>query len=113
MRPFDSWEEAKRRAESLQCSFCGKPSAEVRKLIAGPKVFICDGCVAAGHELQDVASPDDKGLRNLCCSFCGKPRHEVRKLVFGPTVYVCDECLGLCDDILAEEFSRDSRKPTS
>jgi ATP-dependent Clp protease ATP-binding subunit ClpX len=27
------------------CSFCGKSQHEVRKLIAGPKVFICDGCV--------------------------------------------------------------------
>jgi ATP-dependent Clp protease ATP-binding subunit ClpX len=29
----------------LICSFCGKSQHEVRKLIAGPKVFICDGCV--------------------------------------------------------------------
>lgn len=29
----------------LYCSFCGKSQHEVRKLIAGPKVFICDECV--------------------------------------------------------------------
>ena len=29
----------------LRCSFCGKPQAMVRKLIAGPNVFICDECV--------------------------------------------------------------------
>lgn len=28
----------------LYCSFCGKSEAEVRKLIAGPCVFICDEC---------------------------------------------------------------------
>ncbi|HMO64145.1 MAG TPA: ClpX C4-type zinc finger protein, partial [Verrucomicrobiota bacterium] len=28
------------------CSFCGKTHAEVRKLIAGPGVYICDNCVA-------------------------------------------------------------------
>jgi ClpX C4-type zinc finger len=33
---------AKRR---LRCSFCGKSEAEVGKLLAGPKVFICDACI--------------------------------------------------------------------
>ena len=28
------------------CSFCLKPNTEVRRLVAGPGVFICDGCVA-------------------------------------------------------------------
>ena len=30
----------------LYCSFCGKSQHEVRKLIAGPSVFICDECVS-------------------------------------------------------------------
>ena len=30
---------------TLYCSFCGKSQHEVRKLIAGPTVFICDECV--------------------------------------------------------------------
>lgn len=29
----------------LYCSFCGKSQHEVRKLIAGPSVFICDECI--------------------------------------------------------------------
>ncbi|UPK07533.1 hypothetical protein IVB05_19695 [Bradyrhizobium sp. 170] len=32
--------------QSLYCSFCGKDSASVKALIAGPTVFICDECVA-------------------------------------------------------------------
>ena len=32
---------------TLYCSFCGKSQHEVRKLIAGPTVFICDECVAS------------------------------------------------------------------
>jgi hypothetical protein len=32
--------------KTLYCSFCGKSQHEVRKLIAGPTVFICDECVA-------------------------------------------------------------------
>jgi ATP-dependent Clp protease ATP-binding subunit ClpX len=29
----------------LVCSFCGKSQDEVRKLVAGPKVYICDECI--------------------------------------------------------------------
>jgi hypothetical protein len=32
--------------DSLRCSFCGRPSADVARLIAGPGVYICDGCIA-------------------------------------------------------------------
>jgi len=35
------------------CSFCLKPSTEVRRLVAGPGVFICDGCVALCVQLVD------------------------------------------------------------
>jgi len=31
----------------LYCSFCGKSQHEVRKLIAGPSVFICDECTTS------------------------------------------------------------------
>lgn len=41
---------------------------------------------------------------NLRCSFCGKSREQVRKLIAGPTVYICDECVGLCNEIMAEEW---------
>jgi ATP-dependent Clp protease ATP-binding subunit ClpX len=32
-------------SDVLRCSFCNKPQREVRKLIAGPNVYICDECV--------------------------------------------------------------------
>jgi len=35
----------------LRCSFCGKPQEEVKKLIAGPSVFICDECVELCREI--------------------------------------------------------------
>ena len=35
----------KETKNTLYCSFCGKSQHEVRKLIAGPTVFICDECV--------------------------------------------------------------------
>ena len=45
-----------------------------------------------------------KSDANLRCSFCGKNRDQVRKLIAGPTVYICDECVGLCNEIMAEEW---------
>ena len=37
----------------LYCSFCGKSQHEVRKLIAGPSVFICDECVDLCNEILE------------------------------------------------------------
>ncbi len=49
---------------------------------------------------------------NLFCSFCGKHQSEVKKLVAGPGVYICDECVGLCAEILDEDFDElDLDKP--
>jgi ATP-dependent protease Clp ATPase subunit len=36
----------------LACSFCGKRDSEVAKLVAGPRVFICDACVAIAQRLM-------------------------------------------------------------
>jgi ATP-dependent Clp protease ATP-binding subunit ClpX len=38
--------------DSLRCSFCGKGQKEVRKLIAGPTVYICDECVNLCNEIM-------------------------------------------------------------
>jgi len=51
----------------LYCSFCGKSQHEVRKLIAGPSVYICDECVELCNdiireELEDVSSSDNEKL---------------------------------------------------
>src|SRR5215472_11419505 len=35
------------------CSFCGKSHAEVKKLIAGPGVYICDNCVVLCNQVLD------------------------------------------------------------
>ena len=42
--------------------------------------------------------------KQLKCSFCGKSQEQVRKLIAGPNVYICDECVGLCTDIVEEEY---------
>ena len=38
-------------AELLKCSFCGKSQKQVRKLIAGPGVYICDECIELCNEI--------------------------------------------------------------
>lgn len=43
----------------LYCSFCGKSQNEVRKLIAGPSVFICDECIDLCNDIiRDEAQPE-------------------------------------------------------
>jgi len=49
-------------------------------------------------------STTKKSNTQLKCSFCGRQQNEVRKLIAGPTVYICNECVGLCNEIMAEEF---------
>ena len=51
----------------LYCSFCGKSQHEVRKLIAGPSVFICDECVELCNdiireEMQESVGPTSDKL---------------------------------------------------
>jgi ATP-dependent Clp protease ATP-binding subunit ClpX len=38
---------------TLYCSFCGRSQHEVKKLIAGPAVYICDACIADCVKLQE------------------------------------------------------------
>jgi ATP-dependent Clp protease ATP-binding subunit ClpX len=44
----------------LKCSFCGKTQDQVKKLIAGPEVYICDECVDLCNEILDEEFFDDK-----------------------------------------------------
>jgi len=41
----------RRTASELRCSFCNKSQNDVRKLIAGPTVFICDECVSVCNDI--------------------------------------------------------------
>ncbi len=36
---------------NLSCSFCGKSQREVKKLIAGPTVYICDECIELCNDI--------------------------------------------------------------
>jgi hypothetical protein len=42
------------RKRVLRCSFCGKSESEVAKLLAGPKVYICDACIGVCNGILDA-----------------------------------------------------------
>ena len=46
----------------LKCSFCGKSQEQVRKLIAGPGVYICDECIDLCNEILDEELIDSQGV---------------------------------------------------
>src|SRR5215831_6363971 len=52
-------------AKTLYCSFCGKSQHEVRRLIAGPTVYICDGCVELCNDFVDDLHDENKLARLL------------------------------------------------
>lgn len=43
----------------LKCSFCGKTQDQVRKLVAGPGVYICDECIELCNEIIEEEFSDD------------------------------------------------------
>jgi ATP-dependent Clp protease ATP-binding subunit ClpX len=62
---------------TLYCSFCGKSQHEVRKLIAGPTVFICDECVEL---CMDIIKEDHKATISKSRDGVPTPR-EIRKVL--------------------------------
>ena len=54
----------------LRCSFCGKSRDEVRKLIAGPTVYICDECV---NLCNDIIAEDWEEAKEEISSKLKKP----------------------------------------
>lgn len=54
-------------ADLLKCSFCGKSQKQVRRLIAGPAVYICDECIELCNEIveEELQEADDGGLAEL------------------------------------------------
>src|ERR1700710_2735508 len=53
--------------EQLLCSFCGKSQRQVKKLIAGPGVYICDECIDLCNEIidEELTAPSTLDLDNL------------------------------------------------
>ena len=67
----------------LRCSFCGKSRDEVRKLIAGPTVYICDECV---NLCNDIIAEDWEEAKEGISSKLRKPseiKHHLDQYVIG------------------------------
>lgn len=63
----------RKKSEFLKCSFCGKSQKQVRKLIAGPGVYICNECVDLCNEIIDEELEEEKEV-----DFKNLPRpHEI------------------------------------
>jgi len=102
----------------LKCSYCGKPQTDVKKLVCGPGVYICDKCVELCNKLLVVNISGETPLTNknnivkhenidigtqlaeLNCSFCKKPNTNVEKLIAGTGVSICNECVDICNELL-------------
>ena len=108
----------------LACTFCGKPQDKVRKLIAGPGVYICDGCIdlavdviASGRAARTALGTMNtvpEGWSGVRCNFCGKDRGQVERVAIMEEVTVertssnaavCSQCLVLCGEIITEELN--------
>jgi hypothetical protein len=96
---------SRRHTRDAVCTWCDRPPSEVEKLVAGPKVFICDACVTAASRVErgtvktgplKLAKP---GLRDRC-TFCHKRPTEARAVVTGPAAHICSECLRICREIM-------------
>ena len=66
-------------SQHICCSFCGKMEGQVRKLIAGPEVFICDECIELCAEIIEEEFEDDFGQHNTEINLL-KPK-EIKKFL--------------------------------
>jgi len=96
--------KTRRTPPDAVCTWCGRSPREVAKLIAGPRVFICDRCIdaaektAAGRPVSDMRMLT--GRAGSACSFCGKRANDRRSVVRSDAGNVCVPCLTTCREIL-------------
>src|SRR5262245_297209 len=112
--------------EELRCSFCNKHQRAVRKLIAGPAVYICDECVGICVDIiaEDRIVEDVEARRRLAegrpasqsaaqppsddawCTLCGKVADLSEALVIESSAILC----GLCVEAVASAAAK-AKKP--
>lgn len=103
----------------LRCSFCNKSQDDVRKLIAGPAVFICDECVDVCKDMMtddsgrasdaaNVTKPQAQGATAglaFPCALCGMSTLAEDGLVIRNRGILCPGC------VLEIETATAQRKP--
>jgi len=95
-----------RPAREAVCTFCGRPPSEVKKLVAGPEVYLCDGCAARAAAVIGGGARAGETLRKVDrrsrarCSFCGQKASDERVVVAGKGAGVCASCLDLTREMM-------------
>ncbi|MCF6313500.1 MAG: ATP-dependent Clp protease ATP-binding subunit ClpX [Verrucomicrobiales bacterium] len=75
-----------RPSNLTMCSFCGKSHSEVKKLIAGPGVYICDGCIIVCRGILDKELGEGEEKKSSQSFHVPKPKElfeELNKFVIG------------------------------
>jgi hypothetical protein len=107
-----------RREAPLRCSFCNKSEHDVRKLIAGPTVFICDECVAVCNDIltdSDAAADrisevtdgvvDTTPSYPVACSLCHLPVMLDEAVAIPERGFLCGGCTSAVQAALVERGS--------
>jgi hypothetical protein len=114
------WKRApQEQTSSLHCSFCNKSQRDVYKLIAGPKVYICDECVDICLEIINHQSEPESSLtRNpaggesaavelaVRCSICKLETLLSHALLLSGRGVLCAGCTAAVETALAERLPR-------
>jgi hypothetical protein len=99
------WRTRRMPADAV-CTWCQRPPADVEKLVAGPRVFICDRCIASAERARagGRTSGPFSGTRTSglprACAFCGNRASRTRELVQASAGAVCADCLRVCREIV-------------
>jgi hypothetical protein len=99
------WRARRPRADAV-CTWCGRPPSEVAKLIAGPRVYICDACIGAaeraarGREATRSFSVTVRPSIRRRCAFCSRTAGTDRPMVSAEAGHVCGACLQTCRHIV-------------
>ena len=95
------WGTRNRRPDAI-CTWCGNPPSAVAKLVAGPRVYLCDRCLASAERVREGKEGNGPFRRTIArrvtgrCSFCSKGTN----LVEAPQGRICAECLRMCREIV-------------
>lgn len=106
-------------ADPVRCSFCDKDAHQVRELIAGPKVFICDECVEVAADMlrmraepsaellgsvqRDGAPAWGGGGSTVTCALCAMPSLAADALLIPAKGALCRDCVNEVDARSADD----------